>query len=122
MEDKSLKNIKIAETQRATYEKRRKQVCRVFQIKIQDNKLSRYQREQLKMLFVEGKWCYNAILASPSVGEYDTKTKVVLHKDKDGNDITSEYSYLPQSLRQTIKKGIQDSIRVLAAKKREDIR
>ena len=25
MEDKSLKNIKIAETQRATYEKRRKQ-------------------------------------------------------------------------------------------------
>ena len=70
------------------------------------------------MLFVEGKWCYNAILASPSVGEYDTKTKVVLHKDKDGNDITSEYSYLPQSLRQTIKKGIQDSIRVLATRKK----
>ena len=76
MEDKSLKNIKIAETQRATYEKRRKQVCRVFQIKIQDNKLSRYQREQLKMLFVEGKWCYNAIVASPSVASMTQRRRL----------------------------------------------
>ena len=37
MEDDNLrldKNKKIADTQRATYDKRRSQVCRVFQIKL----------------------------------------------------------------------------------------
>lgn len=70
------------------------------------------------MLFIEGKWCYNAILASDSISDYDTKPKSVIHRDKDGNDIESEYRYLPQSIRQTIKKQIQDSLRVLATRKK----
>ena len=56
------KNMKIANTMKATREKRVSQVCRVFQCKIQRNKLTARQKEELKMLFVEGKWCYNAIL------------------------------------------------------------
>ena len=118
MDNRLDKNARIADTQRATYEKRKSQVCRVFQMKIQSNKLTVNQREELKMLFVEGKWCHNAILASPSVSGYDTKPKSVVHKDKDGNDIETEYRYLPQSVRQTIKKQIQDNLRVLSTRKK----
>ena len=79
------KNIKIAQSMKATREKRVSQICRVFQCKIQRNKLSARQKEELKMLFVEGKWCYNAILnfgESSSIFDYDTKAKAVVHKDK----------------------------------------
>ena len=116
------KNMKIAKTMKATREKRVSQVCRVFQCKIQRNKLTARQKEELKMLFVEGKWCYNAILnfgESSSIFDYDTKSKTVVHKDKDGNDIECEYAYLPQSLRQTIHTQIKNSIRVLAVRKEE---
>ena len=87
---RSDKNRRIADSMRATYAKREGQVCRVFQCKIQRNKLSARQKEELKMLFVEGKWCYNAILnfgESAPIFDYDTKSKTVVHKDKDGNDI-----------------------------------
>lgn len=126
MEDEArkAKNKVIASTMRATYAKRRGQACRVFTCKIQDNKLSRDQRTDLKMIFVEGKWLYNAILAygdkeGHSISDYDTKSTEVIHKDKDGNDITSTYSYLPQSLRQTIHSGIKSSLRMLAARKKK---
>ena len=125
MEDvaRKAKNIMIADTMRATYAKRRGQICRVFTCKIQDNKLSNDQRTDLKMIFVEGKWLYNAIIAygdreGRSISDYDTKSTSVIHKDKDGNDVTSTYSYLPQSLRQTIHAGIKSSLRVLATMKK----
>ena len=87
--------------------------------------LTARQKEELKMLFVEGKWCYNAILnygGSSSIFDYDTKSKTVVHKDKDGNDIECEYAYLPQSLRQTIHTQIKNSIRVLAARKKKGLK
>ena len=119
------KNRKIAQSKKATRERRESQVCRVFQCKIQRNKLTARQKEELKMLFVEGKWCYNAILnsgESSSILDYDTKSKTVVHKDKDGNDIECEYAYLPQSLRQTIHTQIKNSIRVLAVRKKKGMK
>ena len=44
------KNKQIAQTIKATYEKRTSQACRVFTVKIQDNQLSKVQKEQLKMI------------------------------------------------------------------------
>ena len=66
---RSDKNRRIADSMRATYAKRDGQVCRVFQCKIQRNKLTARQKEELKMLFVEGKWCYNAILNRRTQGQ-----------------------------------------------------
>ena len=83
---KSDKNRRIADSMRATYAKRDGQICRVFQCKIQRNKLTAGQKEELKMLFVEGKWCYNAILnsgESAPIFDYDTKSKTVVHKADD---------------------------------------
>lgn len=87
MEDvaRKAKNIMIADTMRATYAKRRGQICRVFTCKIQDNKLSNDQRTDLKMIFVEGKWLYNAIIAygdreGRSISDYDTKSTSVIQR------------------------------------------
>lgn len=46
-----------------TRAKRSKQVCRVFKVKIDTSKLSALQKEQLKMMFVEGKWIKNDRIA-----------------------------------------------------------
>ena len=130
------KNRKIAQSKKATRERRESQVCRVFQCKIQRNKLTARQKEELKMLFVEGKWCYNAILnsgESSSILDYDLANHLqslimipnrrpVVHKDKDGNDIECEYAYLTQSLRQTIHTQIRNSMRVLAVRKRKGMK
>ena len=56
MENKNLKkNKQISQTMSETRKKRQNQICRVFHVKIQENKLSKLQREQLQMIFVEGK-------------------------------------------------------------------
>ena len=47
---------KIRDSLAKTREKRKSQICRVFTVKIQQNRLSKKQREELKMLFVEAKW------------------------------------------------------------------
>lgn len=110
----------IARTMAQTYEKRKAQKCRVFTCKIQSNRLTDLQRQQLKMIFVEGKWLYNAILnfgKNNNISDYDTKSLTIVHRDKDGNDIVSEYKFLPQSVRQTILAKVKDSLRVLAVRK-----
>ena len=60
--DFTAKNLKIKETLAQTREKRKSQQCKVFDLKIQTNKLSERQLEDLKMQFVESKWLYNDIL------------------------------------------------------------
>lgn len=111
------KNKRIAETQKETRNKRQNQTCRVYTVKIQKNKLSRRQKEVLKGLFIEGKWCYNHILSLDDIYSFDSKEKTVLHYDKDKNEVISGYSYLPSSLRQTIHKNIKNSIHVLNTRK-----
>ena len=54
---------KIRESLAATRAKRTKQVCRVFKVKIDSSKLTKKQKEQLKMMFVEAKWIKNSRIA-----------------------------------------------------------
>ena len=97
------KNRQIAQSMRETHEKRKGQVLRVYTVKIQENKLSALQKEQLKMMFVEAKWLKNAILRwskenpERKIWEYDTKQKRVIHKDKNMNDVEVPSSiFLPR--------------------------
>ena len=63
MENKNLKkNKQISQTMSETRKKRQNQICRVFHVKIQENKLSKLQKEQLQMIFVEGKRYKNHII------------------------------------------------------------
>lgn len=61
-EQRLSKNLSIKKAMVATHEKRKSQICHAYVLKIQRNKLTQEQKEDLKMLFVEAKWLYNDIL------------------------------------------------------------
>ena len=58
-EQRLAKNASIKEAMKATHEKRKSQVCRVYMLKVQKNSLSARQKEDFRMLFLEAKWLYN---------------------------------------------------------------
>ena len=112
------KNLKIKEAIKATRLKRSGQRCRVFKFKVNQSKLSKKQKEQLRMMFVEGKWLYNDIvskLQDPvfSLKDYNPLVKEVKHYDKDRNEIVSQLEYLPGSCKQTIAQQIMSSLKTM---------
>lgn len=119
------KNTQIAETMRMTYERRRHQVCRVFELKVHKASLNKQQKETLKMLFVEGKWCYNYILNQMENDDFDVfafkgkDLKEIVHKDKDGNDVNVTLSYLTSSLKDALVSRIQSQIKTLESLKKK---
>jgi hypothetical protein len=75
------------------------------------------------MIFVEAKWLYNDILRFSENPEqkpwnYDTKTKSVIKKDKDFNDVDVGLKFIPASVKQTVQAGIISSIRTLSTLKK----
>lgn len=86
-------------TKQATAFRRQHQVCKVYECKVVEKRLNAKQREELKMLFVEGKWFYNHILAMKKNGIRlkdinTTNIKEVKHFDKDRNEILSKIEHL----------------------------
>ena len=93
------KKGKIKKTKLATWLRRQHQVCRVFECKIVEKRLNRKQREELQMLFVEGKWFYNHVLAMKRNGIKlrdinTTNIKDVKHFSKDDIEVVSQLRYL----------------------------
>lgn len=66
------KNLKIKDTLRATKERRSQMDCRVFSVKVQENRLSRAKEEKLNRCFLEAKWLRNAVVATDSLSLEDT--------------------------------------------------
>ena len=62
IENKEQKNANIKASMKETLNRRKSQFCRVYELKIQKNRLSAKQKKQLKMIFIEAKWIYNDIL------------------------------------------------------------
>lgn len=101
-----------------TRSKRSSQRCCVFKFKINQSKLSKKQKEQLKMMFIEGKWLYNDIVSKLqtknfSLKSYNPLVKEVKHFDKDQNEIVSKFEYLPGSCKQTIAAQIMSSLKTM---------
>ena len=72
------------------------------------------------MMFVEGKWLYNYLVNNIYENQdFDLfkfnplSMKTVIHKDKNKNDIESEFRYLPSSVKQTIVKQVVSSLKTL---------
>lgn len=61
------RNRKIKENGKATRERRSKMDCRVVSVKVQENRLSCTKYEKIVRCFLEGKWLYNAIIATDSL-------------------------------------------------------
>ena len=119
------KNIQIKETYLATKARREHQVCRVFSVKVQENKLNAAQREALKMMFVEAKWMYNHILNLSKDENTDifslkyTDLEEVKHFTKDKEEVISKLTYLSSQMKQEVLTSIFASIRSLAKSKKK---
>ena len=116
------KNAQIKATLLATKERRKTQKCFVFSTKINYRKLNKLQKEQLKMLFVEGKWVYNDIinhLENNKLGSWNDKKTSVMVKQKDGSLIEKPLLYFKSSMMQGMKSEVKDSLTSLKEKKKK---
>ena len=117
--DRLEKNKNIAQTMKETYAKRKSQVCKCFKFKIDKSNLSKEQANQLKMQFVEAKWIYNYLL-DKDIYHFDYKNlSKVTHKDKHGNDIESNISYVGSSVKQAIIQDVINQIKGLSTLKKK---
>lgn len=97
------KNSKISQTKHETIARHANMLCKTFDIKIQENRLSKAQKEALFTIFIEQKWYKNYILAwsekdkNNKITKFDTKQNNITHKDKDMNDIPVIIKYLSAS-------------------------
>ena len=101
------KKSKIKMTKQATSLRRQHQVCKVFECKIIEKRLNNKQREELKMLFVEGKWFYNHVLTlhkDLSLRDINVcRIKEVDRFGKDGNLLHSKLEYISAAEKQALQ-------------------
>jgi putative transposase len=102
------RNRKIKEHGKATRERRSQMDCHVISAKVQENRLSKAKLEKLIRFFLEGKWLYNAVVASETLTLEDTSTVQV---KVNGSFETREIKNLSSHMRQSVV----DSARVNAS-------
>lgn len=117
------KNKQIKKTLAETKERRKSQKCFVFSTKIDYSKLNKLQKEQLQMLFVEGKWVYNDILNfldnGGKLSKYNTKKKTVSVRQKDGAFVEKPLKFLKSSYRDSLISKVGDSLNSLKELKKK---
>ena len=111
--DRLAKNQKIKETGKATRERRKDMLCRVFEVKADLSRMSKSQRNDVNTLFREAKWFRNAYLADNGLSDKSRSVKV---KVKDVFE-ERELTLLGSQIKQSIISEVKDSIRVLAVLK-----
>ena len=108
--DRLVKNQKIKETGKATRERRKDMLCRVFEVKVDLSRMSKSQRNDVNTLFREAKWFRNAYLADNGLSDKSRSVKV---KVKDVFE-ERELTLLGSQIKQSIISEVKDSIRGLA--------
>lgn len=120
MTEEKKKQIKL--TRQNTREKRKRQKYKSIELKINYSNLNKKEREILKMFFIEAKWLYNHLLNQEDIFNYDTKNKIILVKDRDGNFIEKEIKYLLAKNRQDILYKLKNNIITLNHLKKKNIK
>lgn len=99
---------KIRASKKATALKHSSMDVKVYELKIVEKRLNRQQKEQLDLIFLEGKWFYNYVLSEKKKREVPlncinpTDFKSILRRDKDGNESSYQLKALPSHFKQTI--------------------
>ena len=112
------KNEQIAESFKATKERRKRQTPRVVDLKIVTNKLTAHQREALERLFIEAKWVYNDAIGSDDIFAYQVPKKTVAVHTPEGVE-QREFKVLGSQMKQSIVAGARSSIKTLASLKKQ---
>ena len=101
------KKNKIKMSKQQTSLRRQSQIVKVYECKIVEKRLNRKQKEELEMLFVEGKWFYNHMLNLRKSQEFRDinvcHLKEVKHFNKDKEEIISKLDYLSAAQKQAIQ-------------------
>jgi transposase len=108
--DRLAKNQKIKEAGKATRERRKDMLCRVFEVKVDLSRMSKSLRNDVNTLFREAKWFRNAYLADNGLSDKSRSVKV---KVKDVFE-ERELTLLGSQIKQSIISEVKDSIRGLA--------
>lgn len=102
------KRNSIREAIAATRNRRAGQIVKCLELKLNLSKMNERQTEELRMLFVEGKWFYNHVLdmrRSQNIRFSEMNTSLVRevrHFGKDGEEIISELKFLKSQQKQQI--------------------
>ncbi len=109
------KNNRIRESGKETRKRRENQDARVFEIKFDANKMSNQKLDNMKRMFLEGKWFTNHIIAKgiiDSVSYKDYKVKKVNIKVKDAFE-ERELKILSSQMKEYIIKRLQGNVKML---------
>jgi transposase len=113
------KNKQISQTKRQTIERHKSMFVKTFDVKIQENQLSKQQKEALETIFLEQKWYKNYILnwceqdENNHITKFNTKQSEITKKDKDMNDVPVNIKYLSASQRQCLISRMYANIKTL---------
>ena len=113
------KNQRIRDTLRATKERHSKMDCRVFCVKVQENRLPKVISEKLKRCFLEAKWLYNAVIATEMLVLEDTSSVQVRVND---HFETREIKNLSSHMRRSVVNGARQSVFNLSKAKKRGLR
>jgi putative transposase len=112
------KNNKTKATLKATKERRKGQVCKVFELKIDYSHLNNESVEKLKRLFLEAKWLYNFALSTDKCFEFPEKTVDVKVKVKDVFE-DRKLTVLGSQIKQSVISDLKQNIVNLSKKKKK---
>ena len=107
------RNRKIKENGKATRERRSQMDCRVFCVKIQENRLSKTK------FFLEAKWLYNAVLATDSLSLEDTS---VVHVKVNGTFEVRQINTLSMQMKQSVVDSVKQNVFGLSKAKKKGLR
>ena len=113
------KNLKIKDTLRATKGRRSKMDCRVFSVKVQENRLSRAKEEKLNRCFLEAKWLRNAVVATENLSLEDTSNVQVKVND---HFETREISNLSSQMKQSVVDSVKQDVFSLSKAKKAGLK
>jgi putative transposase len=118
MTARHLKNQAIKATLAATKARRRTQVCRAYELKVNRSKLNVTSQNHLERLFREAKWFYNWVLSQPDVFNVDTRVQTVPVKVGEEYE-ARELLCLSSQMKQGLVTQIHRAIRSLVALKKK---
>ena len=100
-----------------TQEKRKSQVCKVYQLKLDKSHLSNQRLEHLNLLFLEAKWYHNWVLSHNNLAAVDTRINTIEGVKPTGKE-PRELQVLSAQMKQSIHSRIFSNLVALSELKK----
>ena len=116
------KNEQIKQTLKETRERRKTQIIKVFELKINCHHTSKEDYKKLNDCFRQAKWVINDVIGSNDIFNYNYKDhRTVTNKDKDGNEVERKIT-LQTGVHQELVNSVKTDICNLSKAKKKGIK